>query len=445
MTPATTTRAWRGLGLSASAIGLLLVIDQLLLPMFHIAGMPIKPSYLLVGMWAVDQLLKPSHAAMSDWQRRHLTAVGAVLGLIGGCALLGGLYFEVRYGAADLGLTAKNITMLVLAALSFGVGIMATRFEMRWLIYVLAASIALNLSFIILRGRMPGWLVETYFPPMAVDRFARFGVIDATDLLALGRPVGITSNPNGSALMINIIALFIYCGYRLRLIPRPGTLIAAMIIFMPMALSMLLASRGEFLSAAIVGVLNFRLLFGAAGLSWKFRMSVLSGMLLLGATFAVSRLGVGESMLQNIERVAGILRVLDQAQLAREGQDVETGTVARPLLTAKEAGKRFLISPLIGSGYASTAGPPFEHGTDYFHNDWFWLAATSGLVGLTAMLWFVVRYCVPLSPVLVLPFLLPGMVNTFMLNIPVMMFFFFMIGVLMVQLRVRTRASAPNA
>ena len=437
----TVARSWRGFGLSASAIGLLLVIDQLLLPMFHIGGFPIKPTYLLAAMWAVDQLLRNPATAMNRWQQGHFNNVAAVIGLIAGCAILGGLYFQALYDATNAPLTAKNLTMLLLAVLSFGVGITATRFRMSWLLPVLAAALALNLMFIVLRNSVPAWITSLYFPPLAVESLASHGVTSAADLLELGRPRGMTNNPNSSALMINIIVLFAYVGLRLRLIPRPGALASAMLVFMPSALSLVLASRGEFLSATFLGVLNFRLLFGGASAAWRLRMILVCIVLAAGSIYVAGRVGFGESFLENVQRIARIMQILDAKQAAIDG-DAETGTVSRPLLTAREAGVRFVISPLFGSGYASTVAPPYDHGTEYFHNDWFWLAVTSGLLGVAAMLWFVARYCVPISPVLVLPFVLPGMVNTFLLNVPVMMFFFFMIGVLLVQLRVRELAGA---
>jgi len=429
-------RSWRGFGLSASAIGLLVVIDQLLLPMFHFGNFPFKPTYLLVGLWAVDQMVRNPVTAMNGWQARHFRDVSLMFGLIAACALLGTLYFNALYGASDLGLTVKNLTMLLLAAMSFGVGITATRFRMSWLVGVLAAALAINLLFIVLRSAMPAWIVNLYFPPLAVENLSKLGVKSASDILELSRPRGMTSNPNGSAFMVNIIVLFIYCGLRFRFIPLPGVVVGAMLVFMPMALSMVLASRGEFLSAAILGFLNLRLLLNGASAQWRLRMFVVCILLGCAGIYGVARIGLGDSLLANLQRIASIMRVLNERQAAVEG-DVQTDTVVRPLLTAKEMSVRFVISPLFGSGYASTSGPPFDQGTEYFHNDWFWLVVTSGLVGVAAMLWFVLRYCVPITPVLVLPFVLPGMVNTFMLNIPVMMFFFFMMGVLLVKLHLR--------
>ena len=96
---------------------------------------------------------------------------------------------------------------------------------------------------------------------------------------------------------------------------------------------------------------------------------------------------------------------------------------------------RFIASPLIGSGFAVVPSHEyFKEGTDFF-NDWFRLLVSSGLIGFFVMIYIVYRFVLPVGWPAFIPFFLPGLVNTFLLNIPAVMFFFFMIGFLRVKIK----------
>jgi O-antigen ligase len=127
-----------------------------------------------------------------------------------------------------------------------------------------------------------------------------------------------------------------------------------------------------------------------------------------------------------------MLRLFDalqgSSQLSTDEQSLSG--LSRPLLMLERMWERFQFSPVFGAGFSATVGPPFAEGSEFFHNDWLRMVATSGLVGLGAMLWIVWRYCLRYSWVAAIPFVLPGLVNTFMLLIPAFLFYFFMIGVL---------------
>ena len=132
----------------------------------------------------------------------------------------------------------------------------------------------------------------------------------------------------------------------------------------------------------------------------------------------------------NIDRAFSIIDVIDNS--VSQDTDVRAlGGLARPILTGVSAYERFKLSPIIGTGYAVVPGHEyFADGTDYYHNDWFRILVSSGLVGFIIMLWIINRFILFLGWPVLIPFVLPGMVNTFLLNIPAVIFFFFMIGCL---------------
>ena len=130
----------------------------------------------------------------------------------------------------------------------------------------------------------------------------------------------------------------------------------------------------------------------------------------------------------NINRVLSIIDIIENTE-SKNSEVSELSSLARPLLTAVEALERYKLSPIFGTGYARVTGHEyFDDGTDYYHNDWFRILVTSGLIGFVTMLWIIYRFVLFLGWPVLIPFILPGLVNTFLLNIPAVMFFFFMIG-----------------
>jgi hypothetical protein len=192
---------------------------------------------------------------------------------------------------------------------------------------------------------------------------------------------------------------------------------------------MLLASRGEFLVSLLLGFLHARLVF-LYNKKFFFRIGsfVILGITFIG-TYASQKIDM-EEFRYNFERVLSIVEILNNANDSDD--DVrELSSIARPLQVFVPAYERFKISPVFGSGFARVTGVEYlSEGTDYFHNDWFRLLVTSGFIGFFCMLWILNRFILPLGWVALIPFVLPGMVNTFLLNINAVMFFFFMIAVI---------------
>ncbi|HEV8442653.1 MAG TPA: O-antigen ligase family protein [Steroidobacteraceae bacterium] len=412
--------------MSWSFFGLLLVADQLLLPMLHVGSVPYKVSFLLCGLWLVDTLARPTHDRdnVRDF-RRFATA----LGLVVGCSLLGELWLAANYQVSDYGQTIRSLLIYGLVMLAFGMGLSATRFRFEWLIPILFIAVALNMATIFLRSSIPSWFVDLYYSEQQVINLMDHGVVDSRSLLEMVRPRGLFSNPNVSAHMVNVIVLFIHLGLKHGRMRTPKPLVALGIVALPLVLSMLLASRGEFLVALVLGVLNFRLVMQRSGAQARLRLVLAVSLAPVAAIVGLLRVVDVDTITENWDRIVTIADAVSKPNELSADEEQLSG-IARPLLTLQRMWGRFQFSPLFGSGFSATAGPPFEAGTEFFHNDWFRIIATSGLIGLAAMLWIVWCICAPFGWVAVIPFVLPAMVNTFMLAIPAFIFYFFMIGVL---------------
>lgn len=422
--------------LNFSAFGAILAYDQLLLPMFHIGSFPYKISYLLVGLWffaIITNSQKVFHSlrAQSEFTRFSLLVVGIML-----CSIAGEVFTAVLFGVNDLSETFKSLTIYILIFLSFGLGLSSIKFSPRHLILVLYLAVFLNFLFIFFKSSLPSFLIDLYYPPMVLASWIDLGVTDVNTLLELARPRGLFPNPNGSAFMVNIISLFLYVCLRTKLLTIPSILISLGIMILPMMVSILLASRGEMISALILSILHYKLLFKHVSIKAKLiSFAILIAILFSIGIYALQKFDEAGSISNSIQRISSILEVLNQDK-AESTYEARNQGISRPLLMLDNAFQRFIYSPIFGSGYSSGFAFPFNHPTQNYHNDWFRIILTSGIIGLILNIWIIKKYCLPFGYIVILPFILPGLVNTFLLNIPAVMFYFFMIGFLYRKLEI---------
>jgi hypothetical protein len=417
--------------LSFSFWGLILAADQLLLPMFHFNGLPFKLSYFLAGYWFVDFLVRKDRDLYADREFKIFAIAVMTIVL---CSCIGELFFAVTWNVESLEPFIRSVLIYMLMMLSFGLGLSALNFNFKWLISIILVAILLNFGFIFLKSQMPPFLISLYYGDAVMNDFASLGLTDVESVLALTRPRGLFPNPNGSAFLVNIISLFLYLGIKHRLCGFPKLGVYFLVITLPVVLTIFLASRGEFLVSMVLAALHYSLV-AINKKSYVRKLNVLIILVPLGLAGYVSQKIDMSDFQVNIERTFSIINTLDNS--TSQDSDVKAlSGLARPLLTFVTAYERFKLSPIVGTGYAVVPGHEyFTDGTDYYHNDWFRLIVTSGLVGLIAMLWIINRFVLFLGWPVLIPFVLPGMVNSFLLNIPAVMFFFFMIGCMRSRLK----------
>ena len=418
--------------LSFSFWGLILAVDQLLLPMFHFNGLPFKLSYFLAGYWFVDFLVREDRDFYAD---REFKMFAMAVMIIIVCSCIGELYFSVYWNVESFEPLIRGILIYALMMLSFGLGLSALNFNFKWLIPIMMIALVLNFAFIVLKFQMPSFLINLYYGDAVVSAKADAGLTDAKSILELSRPRGLFPNPNGSAFLVNIISLFLYLGtkHKLCAIPKFGHYF--LVITLPIILSTFLASRGEFLVSLVLAALHYKLVL-TNNKSYVRKLNVLIILVPLSLIGYVSQKIDMTDFQHNIDRTLSIIDVIENSSADADQQKKELSSLARPLQVFLPAYQRFKISPIFGSGYSKVAGHEyFTDGTDYYHNDWFRLIVTSGLVGLIAMLWIIIRFVLFLGWPVLIPFVFPGMINTFLLNIPAVMFFFFMIGCMRSRLK----------
>ncbi len=418
--------------LTFSFWGLILVVDQLLLPMFHFNGLPFKLSYFLVAYWFVDFLIRKDRDFYAE---REFKAFAMAVMIIVLCSFIGELFFAVSYNAESFQPLIKNSLSYVLMMLSFGLGLSALNFNFKWLIVIILVALVLNFGFIFLKAQMPQFVIGLYYGDAVVNDLSGLGLPDTEAILALTRPRGLFPNPNGSAFLVNIISLFLYLSIKHKLceIPKIGHYL--LVITLPIVLSIFLASRGEFLVSLVLAALHYKLVF-TKHKSYVRTLNFLVILVPLGVAGYVSQKVDMSNFQYNFDRILSIVEVIENSSSDTDQQDKELSSLARPLQVLGPAYSRIKLSPVFGSGYSAVTGhEEFFLGTDYFHNDWFKIFANSGIIGVMVMLWIINRFILFLGWPALIPFVLPAMVNSFLLNIPAVMFYFFMIGVMRSRLK----------
>ena len=345
------------------------------------------------------------------------------------CSIVGEILTGLFFGLNSLAETFKSLTLYILVILSFGLGLSSYKFSPRHLVWVLYIAVMLNLLFIFYKSSLPSFLIDLYYPPLVLESWIDYGITDVNALLELARPRGLFPNPNVSAFMVNIISLFIYISIKNRLLTPPKPILSIGIVLLPIIVSVLLASRGEMIVSTILAIVNYRVLFKEISVAKKFYSIIVAFFVIFSiGLYSLKHFDENGSITTSFDRILTMFEVLNQQDTG--SYESRNQGASRPLLLFETVRDRFIYSPFFGSGYSGNNAYPFDHPTQYYHNDWFRLLITSGLIGVVLMVIILRKFCFRFGYITLLPFLLPGLVNSFLLNIPAVMFYFYMIGFL---------------
>ena len=416
--------------LSYSIMGLVLIIDQLVLPMFHVGTFPFKVSYFILAYWFILMIVQPMKMIPDKKDRVDFLRFTIAVGFLIICGVLGDIYVNFLTSVSSYHETFKADLIYFFAIFSFGLGICSRKFSYNWLVNILYVAVFINMLFIFYKSNLPQWLIDFYYPELTVKKFDLDTLSDVTTILELGRPRGMFSNPNGSAFMVNIIALFIYVALKKEYLKLEPGLKSVGVIMLPLFTAILLASRGEIIVATLLAVLNFKIIFKKASFVKKTSFFLIIIGVIISVFFVIiNKFDSSGSFSSSLDRVYTVFNILSKAENFDVYENRNQGA-ARPLVMLELAAQRFSYSPLFGTGFNAGNTSPFDEGTIYFHNDWLYLLVTGGFFGFFVMLWIIKKFVWPINLVLIVPFFLPAMVNTFLLNMPTVIFYFYMIGLL---------------
>jgi len=388
------------------------IVDQLLLPMFHIGTIPWKPSYVIL-LLLTPQLM---YARLSSGDTRNTflnriqnKTIFYFLSLIT-LSLVGQLFFSVNYSINDVGEIGRSISFYLLMLLAFILGLSHKRFQSGQLLYVFIAYAALHFL-VTFYGNHFSWLTNLYGD---VEMRGTLEVLDTpTGVL------GLHSNPNGTMFLLNMILLGLFLGYKFKMGRTYVAVVYGSVIVISIIIAFQLGSRSGFVTMSVIVV----------AFIWKImkaRRQSLKGVV----SFFVIIVMVAGGTLYVINAKYG---VIEDSRLYRriflKEFDIEE-VQERPFIHYEEAADRIMKSPIFGTGYTANQGYPFEHPTNRYHNDWLRITATSGLAGAAIMMLIIWKLSMKGGIIMLLPFILPGMTNTFLLNLPGALVYFLYVGLL---------------
>lgn len=233
--------------------------------------------------------------------------------------------------------------------------------------------------------------------------------------LFLIRNPGINTNPNGSALMGNLLLIFYVVAKRNNLITLSSKFWDA-IIFVSLAVAMIsFQSRSGFIAYVIITswyfikilsiktVLQYIILILFVGL-----VSVKSAQTLMPEQVAVLKNGI--NLIYNFDKSIK--------------SEVISGSRLPKLYAMFD---NFKLSPIVGVGSDRTSGRKLNR--VWYHNDFSEVLVSTGIIGFILFI-LVIFWVKKINYILITPFLFPGLTNSFLFTFQIVGFFFLFTGII---------------
>ncbi|GEM_PF-5148907 len=395
--PAATARNWSVGARELATLGLVFVtLDLLFLPMFHLGGIPWKPSFLLVLLYL------PQVAKTRD-HRRLLAIAAAMIVLF----LLGTLTFWLYQGfqlERETTLTYLAIWVLVPCGFAFGFG--RFRAGSTFLIPLIVVYMAINVYL---------WL---FFDSATwLTRFYGLGTRVEEGLFAY-RNMGIMFNPNVSAMGIILLTVFLLIGYErgvLGLQSKRGMVIALIAACITL---LTFASRGSLVLFALMTAFFLRRRIFSPNLV-RIGVPVFIALVVI-ANLSTQIPVVAERANQVLSLPNDFRHTFDLSEEANQANNL-----MRPFFKAQIAIERFMYSPVWGTGMEVVRQHEPFHDVN-FHDDALVILVAQGLLGFIAYA-ALLRRSYLISIYALVPFF-NGWVNSFVTLPSHLLFFSIMLG-----------------
>jgi hypothetical protein len=306
---------------------------------------------------------------------------------------------------------------------AFGYGQFVPNFRCRWLLWLFYATVALVLLLVFGVDRFPVLAQLYYHIPEKIERLS-------TLVRSMGRPRGL-SNPNSTMLLVNVVFLFLVVSVRLGYLSRLQKYHIVLASTLNIAVCFILASRNQM----VVSIILVAFLVATMAKRWSKKVCVISALFFAIIAFFIF---FGNTLRNNYTFIDNAYSRFATTAFFDITGERQPETIIRPLIHWRDFSDRFLESPIIGSGYSTLYSYPFDK-PPTFHNDWFRVWATSGAIGGLLLFVWMFRIYKKIGLLVLLPFFLPGLTNTFLRNTPAVIVYCFMLGIL-IEKKFRTEA-----
>lgn len=394
-------------------IALVFLLDETLFPVFHPAGIPMKVSYVIL-LFALGFHLFSIRVGSSLRFKMPATSESKKI-----VYLLFFLILLSVLGEATMRLFSgvKNGSPFTDALLNYGfmtaafiLGYALYRYNKKALLWTLYLYAAINIALLMFYDSLPGFVTSLY------------GEYYATGI----RIRGTGGNANTTLLVMNMILMSIVVLYKLRQIEITGVHVW-LVLLVPILTNVFISSRGEFIHTVVLELFYIYLLLKYETNRTKTLGRVIGIAVLLIATYIYVfhyLYYINDSIRYGIDR----LSTLGEASSVDEYGTGDADTVLRPFFRADVFWNRFKYSPLWGAGYSYGTAENFIKSANGYHNDWFRVLASTGIAGFCCWFVMVKKFVKRTSIMILLPFLLAGLSNTFLQSTHALNIYFFLFG-----------------
>lgn len=388
----------------------LVLIDQALLPVFHIFGFPFKISYIIGALWLFNYfvlqryyIIINSYIPKKSIARQFINYI-LILCLLGALGELIILLYTKNINSKPF---FEGITLYVLMIIGIGLGYCGYAYNKNIVLYILYIFVGLNIALVIFGDSIP--IISKLY-----GEYYSSGV----------RIRGTGGNPNATLLIMNILllmAISLVSKEKIRL----NKVHMVLIIMIPLLGNIFLNSRGEMIHTILLLLYYILTVLRREGSIVKSLSTVI---LIILAIFLIYST-MFDFLYTNFEAVR---HSVDRLRLMESVTDTEnvkqTSTILRPLIHYDEFKDRFLRSPIIGSGFSYGAKYPFIRSAANYHNDWFRILVSSGVIGFIIWIRFVKKSIIIGGIYMIFPFITTALSNTFVQSEKVMILYFLLIG-----------------
>lgn len=399
-----------------TAIAFIFIMDEALLPVFHPMGIPIKISYIFLFMSLVFYVF--SIKITNQWRfrfgngSRAKKVVYMLLSLIflsclGEMTML--FFSDVKDGRPFIDALLNYGFMLA----AFILGYSIFRYKKTVLLWALYLYAFVNIALLMFYNYLPEFVKSLY------GEYYASGI----------RIRGTGGNANTTLLVMNMILLSIIVLFKLRQIKIFGIHIW-LVLLVPIITNVFISSRGELVHTILLEVIYVNLLIKTEKDKAKMLVRIISIILLFVFLyiFVFHYLYYkNDSIRYGIDRLSMITDVTNV-----EGYETgEADTILRPFFRADVFWDRFKHSPIWGAGYSFGTVEEFIKSANGYHNDWFRILASTGILG--GCCWFSIlsKFCKRAGYMVLLPFFLAGLTNTFIQSVHALNIYFFLFGVVL--------------
>lgn len=398
-------------------VAFLFLMDEALFPVFHPMGIPFKLSYVFLLFALVFHIL--SVKINDNWRFRFETGSEAkkVVYLFAGLlalSCLGEVTMLLFSDVSDGKPFADALLNYAFMLSSFILGYVIYQYNKKVLLWALYLYSAINIGLLMFYDALPGFVKSMY------GEYYASGI----------RIRGTGGNANTTLLVMNMILLSIVVLFKLKKLNISGAHVW-LVLIVPLLTNVFISSRGEFVQTLLLEAFYIYYLVKNEENKAKTLFKILTILVLLIAVylFVFNYLYyTNDSIRYGIDRLSMITDATDV-----EGYDTgEADTILRPFFRADVFWARFKHSPLWGAGYSYGTSNDFVKSANGYHNDWFRVLASTGILGFTCWFSLVKKYVKKARAgfLVLIPFFLSGLTNTFVQSIHALNIYFFLFGIL---------------